>query len=365
MSGPFIPPTFREVRVDRVDMNVVSIIYGVSLAMAMFTATKACRQTCRVWKRTKGFNCYIVLVWVEWTVNVAMSIACWFHLWGAIPSSFGLFFFLVCLWVFQTQCIVQIIINRIWLLMSNKSWWNRVRWGVASVMGLINISVYCIWIPARLQISPTYIHVNEVWDRVEKVIFCLIDASLNLYFIYLVRSRLIAGGLDKYTSLYRFNLAMIGVSMSLDVSYQPPSTGPIHVGLLVILIGVMSLGNGFIYVQFHPLVYLLKLHIEMNMAELIVKVAQKAENRSRDSRHTSSNGHSEDSRRARVATLITSKHSHQPLPGEIPGGEEGKLNNGIQRTIETRVVHHDIIDDEARSCSGGDTMELQKVHFHI
>ncbi|RYP37119.1 hypothetical protein DL767_003073 [Monosporascus sp. MG133] len=349
MSGPFIPPTFREVRVDRVDMNVVSIIYGVSLAMAAFTATKACRQTWRVWKRTRWVNGYIVLVWVEWTVNVAMSIACWFYLWGAIPSSFGFFFFLVCLWVFQTQCIVQIIINRIWLLMSNKSWWNRVRWGVASVMGLINISVYCIWIPARLQISPTYIHINEVWDRVEKVIFCLIDASLNLYFIYLVRSRLIAGGLDKYTSLYRFNLAMIGVSVSLDV----------------ILIGVMSLGNGFIYVQFHPLVYLLKLHIEMNMAELIAKVAQKAENRSRDSRHTSSNGYSEDSRRARVATLITSKHSHQPLPGEIPGEAEGRPNNGIQRTIETRVVRHDIVDDEVRRFSDGAAMELQKVHFHI
>ncbi|RYP04321.1 hypothetical protein DL764_004514 [Monosporascus ibericus] len=216
-------------------------------------------------------------------------------------------------------------------------------------MGLINISVYCIWIPARLQISPTYIYVNEVWDRVEKVIFCLIDASLNLYFIYLVRSRLIAGGLDKYNSLYRFNLAMIGVSVSLDV----------------ILIGVMSLGNGFIYVQFHPLVYLLKLHIEMNMAELIIKVAQKAGNRSHDSKSTSANGYSEDSRRARVVTLIASKHSHQPLPGEIPGEEEGRPSNGIQRTIETRVVRHDMADDEAQSCSGSAAMELQKVHFHI
>ncbi|RYO85463.1 hypothetical protein DL766_002121 [Monosporascus sp. MC13-8B] len=349
MSGPFIPPTFREVRVDPLDMNVVSIICGVSMATAMFTATKACRQTWGVWKRTGGVNGYIVLVWIEWTVNVLMSIVTWFYLWGSISSSFWLFFFLVTLWVLETQCIMQIIINRVWLLMSNKTWWNRVKWGVALIMGLINISVYCIWIPARLQISPTYIHVNEIWDRVEKVIFCLIDASLNLYFIYLVRSRLIVGGLDKYTSLYRFNLVMIGVSMSLDV----------------ILIGVMSLGQGIIYVEFHPLVYLLKLHIEMNMAELIVKVARQSENRSRDGRYASANGYSEDSRRTRVATLITSKHSHhQPLPGEIPGEEEERSNKGIHRTIETRVVHHDIGDDETRSGSGG-TMELQKVHFHI
>ena len=86
------------------------------------------------------------------------------------------------------------------------------------MMGLINISVYCVWIPARLQVSEKYIFVNEIWDRAEKAIFCLIDASLNIYFIYLVRSRLIANGLTKYTPLFRFNCFMVAMSMSLGVS---------------------------------------------------------------------------------------------------------------------------------------------------
>lgn len=39
--------------------------------------------------------------------------------------------------------------------------------GVAVLITSINIAVYCIWIPARLQINDTYIHVNEIWDRTE------------------------------------------------------------------------------------------------------------------------------------------------------------------------------------------------------
>ncbi|RBQ84409.1 hypothetical protein VDGD_20887 [Verticillium dahliae] len=51
---------------------------------------------------------------------------------------------------------------------------------------------------------------------------------------------------------------MICISMSLDV----------------MLIGLMSLSNNFVYTLFHPLAYLAKLHIEMNMAQLIAKVVK-------------------------------------------------------------------------------------------
>lgn len=84
-------------------------------------------------------------------------------------------------------------------------------------MGLVNISVFCVWIPARLQISETYVHVNEIWDRIEKGIFLVIDAGLNLYFIYLIRTRLIAYGLNKYYPLFKFNMFMVAVSIGLDV----------------------------------------------------------------------------------------------------------------------------------------------------
>ena len=58
---------------------------------------------------------------------------------------------------------------------------------VALLITAINVSVYCIWVPARLQISERYIHINEFWDRTEKAIYLLVDAALNLYFIIIVK----------------------------------------------------------------------------------------------------------------------------------------------------------------------------------
>lgn len=46
----------------------------------------------------------------------------------------------------------------------------------------------------------------------------IIDVCLNLYFVYLVRSTLIARGLSRYVTLYRVNIFMISISMTMDVS---------------------------------------------------------------------------------------------------------------------------------------------------
>jgi hypothetical protein len=143
---------------------------------------------------------------------------------------------------------MQIIINRIALLIRNQHRVQRLKWIVALILGLVNVSVFCIWIPARLQISERIIFINEIWDRIEKVIFLFVDAGLNLYFIHLVRAKLIANGLTKYTVLFKFNLLMVVISLSLDVSIS------IHLAVMwltyaaqLTLIGVMSLPNGFVY----------------------------------------------------------------------------------------------------------------------
>jgi hypothetical protein len=73
-----------------------------------------------------------------------------------------------------------------------------------------------------MQISPAWIRANDVWDRVEKGIFLVIDVSLNTYFIYLVRSKLIDNGLVKYKRLYWFNIGMVILSVSLDVYMSLP-----------------------------------------------------------------------------------------------------------------------------------------------
>jgi hypothetical protein len=41
-----------------------------------------------------------------------------------------------------------------------------------------------------------------------------------------------------------------------------------------LLIGLMFLKNQVVYIQFHPVVYMVKLNIEMSMASLVVRLAQ-------------------------------------------------------------------------------------------
>lgn len=118
----------------------------------------------------------------------------------------------------QMQCIMHIIINRIALIMYDPKQVTRLKISVTLLIGAINISVFIIWMPARLQINSHWIYLNSIWDRVEKGIFAMVDLALNLYFIYLVRRELISHGLTKYRYLYWFNIIMIFFSISLDVS---------------------------------------------------------------------------------------------------------------------------------------------------
>lgn len=112
---------------------------------------------------------------------------------------------------------MQILANRLALILYNPDKARRIKIGLAIAIGIINVSVFCIWVPARLQISETYIRANVVWDRAEKCIFTVIDASLNAYFMWLVKSKLVANGLTQYMLIYRFNLCMVFISISLDV----------------------------------------------------------------------------------------------------------------------------------------------------
>jgi hypothetical protein len=125
------------------------------------------------------------------------------------------------IWVFQVQLPLQILINRTGLLMPNNRITRKLRWGVAVFISLINVTVFCIWIPARLEISQRYIDINNVWDRIEKVLFAIVDLGLNLYFLYTVKSQLIACGLDKYKLLFNFNVGMVVISISMDVYTLP------------------------------------------------------------------------------------------------------------------------------------------------
>lgn len=73
-------------------------------------------------------------------------------------------------------------------------------------------------------------HINEIWDRVEKVIYLIIDASLNWYFLKTVKTNLVNNGLQKYNKLLRFNQRIIVASLLMDV----------------MIIAAMSIPNSFV-----------------------------------------------------------------------------------------------------------------------
>ncbi|CAM1509352.1 Fc.00g030910.m01.CDS01 [Cosmosporella sp. VM-42] len=218
MPGTLIPAWFHPEIPTCHDAVIVSIIWGLSLGLSLFGVIRAGNQTHHQWKRTGRVTTYMILIWLELIASTIIGGIGWGYVHLSIPPSFEFFFFLLFLWVFQIHCIMQIIINRIALLAVSPTIVRRLKWGVFILLALINVSVFCIWIPARLQISHRWSYLNNIWDRVEKGIFALVDAGLNFYFIYLVRSSLISYGLTKYVVLYRVNLIMVAISVGMDVS---------------------------------------------------------------------------------------------------------------------------------------------------
>ena len=58
--------------------------------------------------------------------------------------------------------------------------------------------------------------INEIWDRIEKVLYLFIDGALNWYFLKVVKANLINNGLSKYNKLLKFNQRIIGISLLMD-----------------------------------------------------------------------------------------------------------------------------------------------------
>lgn len=127
---------------------------------------------------------------------------------------------------------MQIIINRIRVIVPDRRHSRQIMIATAVFVTAINVSVFNIWIPARLQISHKYHVINEYWDRIEKFLYLLVDAALNWYFLKTVKANLISNGLTKYNRLVRFNQRIVAVSLLMDV----------------MIIAAMSIPNSFVYV---------------------------------------------------------------------------------------------------------------------
>ncbi|KAL2752556.1 hypothetical protein ACRALDRAFT_1072463 [Sodiomyces alcalophilus JCM 7366] len=214
---------------------------GFFLGNAIFTALKALRQTYMCWKGLgRKVSVYIIMVWVSWTCGVVQSGLNYAYMRDDIQPSY---------WLFVVE------VNRVSLLMYDLASIKRLKITVFILILILNAGVMVMWVPAQLEVK-RFVLPNAVWHRVEKSIFLIIDASLHIFFLYLVRSRLIRSGLTKYRMLYRFNVCMVVISLSFDIT----------------VIGLVSLDHSEIYVQFRTLSYMVKLHIEMSIAEFIARV---------------------------------------------------------------------------------------------
>ncbi|KAG8165002.1 hypothetical protein KVR01_005277 [Diaporthe batatas] len=320
---------------EKSDQTLASLAVGFTLGFGLLTVWEAVKQTRR--SKNPRRSSYVYMIWVEVASNVGILILANLLFHGVVaPSVTMLFFILVC-WVFEVQILMQIIINRIAIICETQDIVTKLKWGTAIVMTSINIAVFCIFIPAH-QIPPvsnTYVEINKYWDRISKVIICLIDAGLNYYFLRIVKQRLLDQyGLMKYAPLVTFNARLMFISVALDV----------------LLIGLMSLPNQSVFMLFHPLVYTAKLNIEMTMASLIVKLAQNdrsdayfANSHSHSTPHHRNSqlrGRTQNEREVALKTFTESR----VRASFSNGSDEAQApfpNGGIQRTREFQItVHH-------------------------
>jgi len=253
--GPFISDSYENEPITKSDIIIASVVWALTLInviVALWLIQKQTRGS-----RSPLRSVYIWMIWLELIVSFVMGLESFLHLLKYIRPSFAFYFTVLFWWCIQVQLLLQIIINRIRVIVPDRK---RSRWimiATAVFVTAINISVFNIWIPARLQINSTYHLVNEYWDRIEKGLYLLVDAALNWYFLKTVKENLINNGLTKYNKLVRFNQQIVMVSLLMDV----------------MIIAAMSIPNSFVYIQFHPLAYLVKLNIEMTMANLIKRIA--------------------------------------------------------------------------------------------
>ncbi|KAJ8083071.1 hypothetical protein PM082_008934 [Marasmius tenuissimus] len=245
---------FVELTVSRGDIVLGSIAFGFFFGFLVHVFWTAVLET----KRVGRITAYIAMVWLEILGNTVFAILSWCYLYKVFPPSLALFTIIIVCWIIQVQCLMLIIVNRLCILLATDRERFMMKAIVTGIVFLISVSSASIWIPAQLQINHAYIELNHWWDKFEKSVYLCLDLCLNIIFIVMIKRRLVNYHLAKYARVMRFNEYIIFISIGMDV----------------LLMGMTTLKNGFVYVQFHPVVYIVKLAIEMSMSRLLVKVAR-------------------------------------------------------------------------------------------
>jgi hypothetical protein len=125
----------------------------------------------------------------------------------------------------------------------------------------------------------------------------------------------------------------------------------VSIAMDALLIGLMFLKNQVVYIQFHPVVYIVKLNIEMSMASLVVRLAQGKQSDMSPEEFHSSSGPDSHSRSAVLSHQPNSMHltnrskrntTNVRSPGLSKIDSDDSLDlGGIQCTTDLRITHED------------------------
>ncbi|RBR26950.1 uncharacterized protein FIESC28_00218 [Fusarium coffeatum] len=334
------------------DHKIASMAMGFTLGFGLLTVWEAWKQTRR--NRNPLRSTYIYMLWGEIAANLAIAIIGWVFLDGIIGPTVPVLFFILFFWVWEIQLLLQIIVNRISIIAEHRSTIFKLKWGTAIIITLVNIAVFVIWIPSHTvpPVSQTWVKVNDVWDRISKVIILIVDAGLNWYFLRTVKKRLVEQhNLKKYEPLVGFNAKLMIVSILMDA----------------MLIGLMWLPNQVVYIQFHPVAYMVKLNIEMSMAKLITRLA-KGENADDYYPSLSHSGHGRSGHRTEDAPWTTGGNNLQLTHRSkvVAGDSDDDLPNrgpGIHQRTEFQVTVENSPDRNPFK-GGSDTDEIPLTHGH-
>lgn len=324
------------------DFKLASTAAGFTLGFGFLVVWNAIQQTASI--RSPLRSTYIFMVWGEIAANLAIAIIAWLFLDGTLGPTPGVLVGILVCWVFEVQLLMQIIINRIAVVCDNQRMLRNIKWGTVLIITLIEIAVFVIWIPAHLNPPPipAFVKINNYWDRTSKILILVVDAGLNWYFLRIVKMRLVNyHGLTKYAPLVRFNARLMVVSIAMDL----------------MLICLMSLKNQVVYIQFHPVAYMVKLNIEMEMASLITKLARgSVDDRNNEVRFQSS---SQNPHSTNPTSIGLQSGVHTSVAGRVKNGSKNLDNEDLKgiRTFREVNVKVENIPEGGEGRSSASDME--------
>ncbi|EJT77999.1 hypothetical protein GGTG_03102 [Gaeumannomyces tritici R3-111a-1] len=82
MAGFLIPPWYQVSRASPEMLGIAVYFMGCFTAITAFTAFKAAGQTYKVLRRKRGRkpSTYIVMVWLDWLINILMAVLSWLYI---------------------------------------------------------------------------------------------------------------------------------------------------------------------------------------------------------------------------------------------------------------------------------------------